>query len=225
MTENEKRIKRYADRTPEQIARDRQRAKDYQQNRSAASKKRKCEKQKIKRAQRTDAQKEQDAKKVKEYQANRVITDDQKAKRKEQVKAWDKANKQGRTEKEKQEQRDKHKEWRQTTAGAASTINSISKRRHKKIKQSDGTLPFEIEYPLTADLHALLEGQKHKCNDCGCTMTKEVGEQQQHLDHHEPLSKGGAHSISNVVWLCRTCNLTKSATVPTAPLTMRIAAA
>ena len=35
-----------------------------------------------------------------------------------------------------------------------------------------------------------------------------------HIDHYEPLSKGGKHILSNLVISCPTCNLTKNAKDP-----------
>ena len=35
-----------------------------------------------------------------------------------------------------------------------------------------------------------------------------------HIDHYEPLSKGGTHTIDNLVIACPTCNLTKNAKDP-----------
>ncbi len=93
-------------------------------------------------------------------------------------------------------------------------INNLSnKRRSLKRKTYDGTVPLDSVYPLTAELEQLLMYQNYKCNNCGCDITKE-----KHLDHHIPLSKGGQHSICNVVWLCPKCNLIKGANMPDSKL-------
>ncbi len=78
---------------------------------------------------------------------------------------------------------------------------------------SDGKIPIDNIYPLTIELINLLELQNYKCNSCGCDISK-----YKELDHHMPLSKGGNHSIDNVVWLCPDCNRSKSAKVPKEPL-------
>ncbi len=100
------------------------------------------------------------------------------------------------------------KEYSKTPKGKMVAINSANKRRFRKIYTSDGTIPFSITYPLTHELQTLLTLQKNKCYLCNCILEKK------HLDHYVPLSKGGTHSIDNVVWLCPTCNLSKSAKVP-----------
>jgi len=102
-----------------------------------------------------------------------------------------------------------HKKYRQTEAYKISKANSTNKRRVLKINSSDGTIPTDNLYPLTQELEYLLELQDYKCNNCDCDIT-----QGKHLDHHIPLSKGGTHSINNVVWLCPTCNMRKSDKMP-----------
>jgi len=89
-------------------------------------------------------------------------------------------------------------------------VNYGARYRAHKLNASDGTLPQLVTYPLIEELQELLTRQDNKCNNCKCDITKE-----KHLDHHIPLSKGGAHSIGNVVWLCPKCNLSKSNKVPT----------
>ncbi len=86
--------------------------------------------------------------------------------------------------------------------------NCRHKRRLQKLKASDSTIPL-ASYPLTKQLQELLQSQRYKCNNCGCDISEH-----HHLDHHIPLSKGGSHSIDNVVFLCPTCNLKKSASIP-----------
>ena len=51
------------------------------------------------------------------------------------------------------------------------------------------------------------------CYYCNCEL-----DEKKHLDHYIPLSKGGTHSIDNVVWSCASCNLKKGAKVPLLPL-------
>ena len=101
------------------------------------------------------------------------------------------------------------KEYRQTETGRLVKRNSNSKRRYLRKINSDGTLHCEVRYPLTKELQELLHTQDYKCNNCRSDITNA-----KHLDHHIPLSKGGTHSINNVVWLCPTCNMTKSDKMP-----------
>ena len=90
----------------------------------------------------------------------------------------------------------------------ASKTNARHKRRALIITSSDGTVPINI-FPLNKELRELLELQIFKCYSCSCDISDN-----KHLDHHVPLSKGGTHSIDNVVWLCPTCNLQKHAKIP-----------
>ena len=113
------------------------------------------------------------------------------------------------TKRYREENAEKIKQWYKTEKGKISLVNAMGKRRSLIRQKADGTLPLKIKYPLTPQLQELLVAQDYKCNKCGCDISEE-----KHLDHHVPLSKGGTHSIDNVVWLCPTCNLTKSATVP-----------
>lgn len=75
-------------------------------------------------------------------------------------------------------------------------------RRACKISSSDGTVTIDA-------LANLLTHQNNNCYYCGSTLDTD-----KHLDHYIPLSKGGTHSINNVVWSCPKCNLTKNATLP-----------
>lgn len=55
----------------------------------------------------------------------------------------------------------------------------------------------------------ILKKQKYRCSWCAASIKKKA-----HMDHRVPLSKGGEHSIRNVVGSCPTCNMRKSAKDP-----------
>ena len=71
-------------------------------------------------------------------------------------------------------------------------------------------------------LENLKSVQDYKCFHCSkelnFTDTTSV-----HLDHYIPLSKGGMHCISNLVWSCSFCNISKKDKMPDTPLTFKIA--
>lgn len=80
-------------------------------------------------------------------------------------------------------------------------VRSEAKRRAQKLN---------CEVVATTDeIKALLIKQKHKCGWCSCSI-KEGRE----LDHIQPLSRGGSHSIRNLIWSCRSCNRKKRSTDP-----------
>ena len=102
------------------------------------------------------------------------------------------------------------KEYHKTTSGKLSSIRNANKRRALKLSQDDVTVTSQA-------LEELKESQDHKCYYCKTPLeynkTRAV-----HLDHYIPLSEGGMHSISNVIWSCGSCNWSKGNTIPTQPL-------
>lgn len=60
------------------------------------------------------------------------------------------------------------------------------------------------------DLERIWSGQKGKCAECECCLTKNG----HHLDHIYPLSRGGTNYPSNLQFLCPSCNMRKSAKLP-----------
>ncbi len=57
----------------------------------------------------------------------------------------------------------------------------------------------------------ILINQNYKCANCLCCIKERSS---RHLDHIMPLSKGGTNYISNIEWLCKSCNLRKNAKDP-----------
>jgi len=95
-----------------------------------------------------------------------------------------------------------NKKYFASEAGKSVTIRSIHKRRAQKIASEDGTVTAQA-------LEELKTTQEYKCNYCKVDLDF-TAKGKVHLDHVIPLSKGGAHSITNVVWSCAKCNLLKS---------------
>lgn len=61
----------------------------------------------------------------------------------------------------------------------------------------------------TAEIREWENSQKKVCYWCGSECASSY-----HLDHYEPLAKGGKHEISNLVIACAGCNLKKNAKDP-----------
>lgn len=102
------------------------------------------------------------------------------------------------------------KNWNSTESGKASSVIKSAKRRALKLSTEDGTITKE-------SLQQLRELQNNKCYYCECELNFEA-KNEVHLDHHIPLSKGGIHSITNVKYTCKSCNVSKSAMMPTSLL-------
>lgn len=90
--------------------------------------------------------------------------------------------------------RSKILQYRRTKKGKISSINSQHKRR-TELKQGDVTTNQLLELQQNAKV----------CYWCECSLKNN----QTHIDHYIPLSKGGLHTISNLVVTCSKCNLKK----------------
>lgn len=147
----------------------------------------------------------------------RIVTPEAKEKRKEYLSKYYKENKEKRKEimqkyyKENREQLLKNaSEYKKTKDGKISSRASASKRRNASLDNADGTITKH-------SLDVLLQIQNNQCFYCKKDLSL-LTDRETHLDHYIPLSKGGAHSITNVVWSCSSCNLQKSSAIPNTEL-------
>ena len=102
----------------------------------------------------------------------------------------------------KQRKRDYDKKYFASSAGRKVIALSAKRRRAQKLSTEDGTITHQ-------SLALLMDSQDGKCSYCG-TLLDLQPKGDTHLDHVIPLSKGGVHSITNVVWSCAPCNHKKS---------------
>ncbi len=95
--------------------------------------------------------------------------------------------------------------YRESDRGKVIATEASARYRSKREDASDGTVTEE-------SIVLLKEIQEFKCAYCLTDLTK-LDKSKVHLDHVYPISKGGLHSITNVVWSCATCNLRKNSAV------------
>lgn len=140
------------------------------------------------------------------YLSNKEVAQKYYKKNKKKAKQWRKENKETISIKQKQwydENKDKiklnSKQYIQTPMGKAVSINKSHKRR-SLAKQGDVT---------SKQLLQLRQGTTH-CFWCNIPL-KDI---KPHIDHVTPLSKGGEHSLYNLVVSCPTCNIRKGAKDP-----------
>jgi len=91
------------------------------------------------------------------------------------------------------------REWR--TNNPEANRAALARRRSRK-RNAGG------EY-TAGDIVKLFDLQQGKCTVCRCRLPKGY-----HVDHVQPLSKGGTNDPSNLQILCAPCNLTKNARDP-----------
>ena len=96
-------------------------------------------------------------------------------------------------EKIREYKREYQREHRKTEKGKISYKNSKHRRR-SSIK--DGNI----------NINDILQLSKNSCYWCDCKILNN----NYHLDHYISLSKGGIHTIDNIVISCPSCNLRKS---------------
>ena len=82
-------------------------------------------------------------------------------------------------------------------------VAANTNKRRAKIKNASGS-------HTAADVRAILEAQCHRCAYCRADLRKV----KKHLDHIEPLARGGSNDPANLQWLCASCNLSKGARDP-----------
>ena len=92
----------------------------------------------------------------------------------------------------------RNKKYKQTEKGKLSVFIANKKRRVLRVSTEDGTI-------TSKSLITLKILQNNKCAYCKYELI--IG--QIHLDHVIPISRGGIHSLNNVVWSCSTCNMKK----------------
>lgn len=95
--------------------------------------------------------------------------------------------------------RERQKQYRNTPKGKAVALANCSNRT-MAVRDGDVT---------TAQMQNLIKNSKN-CFYCGKELLLF------HIDHYIPLSKGGRHTISNLVVSCPKCNLRKSNKLPEA---------
>jgi len=66
-----------------------------------------------------------------------------------------------------------------------------------------------------SDINAILESQRGLCANCSVKLSMS-GDDKYHVDHIQPLSKGGSNDKYNLQCLCPACNLSKGAKDPEA---------
>jgi len=91
------------------------------------------------------------------------------------------------------------KKYFKTDIGKASSKNQRHKQRSSK-KQGD----------ITASCLLSIQQNAKTCYWCGISLKKV----KVHIDHYIPISKGGEHTLSNLVVSCAKCNQNKSAKDP-----------
>ena len=90
-----------------------------------------------------------------------------------------------------------------TPHGLLVAKNNFHIRRARKKSSADGTITVPI-------LKELMISQNNTCKLCTARFSSTFRFAKPHLDHIIPLSRGGAHSLRNIQWLCAKCNREKS---------------
>ncbi len=114
------------------------------------------------------------------------------AKHRATVKAWKAANLERANQ--------NTKRWRENNRDRVRAVAAFQRARRLSAEGSH----------TPADLVEIWKMQRGRCGYCRKKLTGET----RHLDHIEPLAKGGTNYRKNLQFLCRPCNQKKNATKP-----------
>lgn len=95
---------------------------------------------------------------------------------------------------------EKAKRWAKANPEKRRAISKSYKARRRQQEAGGDSTAAILEWERQA---------KKVCYWCGSRCAKEY-----HIDHYEPLARGGRHEISNLVIACPPCNLRKNAKDP-----------
>lgn len=131
--------------------------------------------------------------------------------RTDEKRAYDRARYQKKKEEIKHRARERHKEnpWyarenaKKWAKKNKEKVNAI-KKNYKAKRRSQ-----ERSGVSGKELNEWVLSQKKTCYWCGIKCANGF-----HIDHYEPLAKGGFHELDNLVIACETCNVRKSAKDP-----------
>lgn len=98
--------------------------------------------------------------------------------------------------------RDRYHRWAAKDSAKA-IITANAHKRRARLLAAEGK-------HTAADLVAIFDSQGGRCAYCRDDLKKN----KRHLDHIQPLVKGGSNSRENLQYLCRPCNLSKGAKDP-----------
>jgi 5-methylcytosine-specific restriction endonuclease McrA len=99
--------------------------------------------------------------------------------------------------------KDRYSKYRSENRHIAS---ANERKRRARLAGADGSHTHE-------DIERIFKMQRGACVYCNAKL-KKSGDGKMHVDHIQPLSKGGANWPHNLQLLCPRCNLTKRATDP-----------
>src|SRR5690606_23515424 len=92
------------------------------------------------------------------------------------------------------------KDWSKRNPEIRSIISRSYKARRRIIEKGGDS---------TKEIYQWVKNQDKVCYWCGIYC-----ENSYHIDHYNPLSRGGSHTIGNLVISCPSCNLKKNAKDP-----------
>jgi 5-methylcytosine-specific restriction endonuclease McrA len=100
----------------------------------------------------------------------------------------------------------KERRWREKHGDKARAIKlAIEHNRRARKVSSGGT-------HTPADLSAIMKSQNHRCVYCDADLRKVKC----HVDHIQPLARGGSNDKTNLQYTCSSCNVKKNAKDPIA---------
>lgn len=111
-----------------------------------------------------------------------------------------------------------HREWERNNPDKTKKYNQDTRKKHPLIMRMRGRISMmkskakrlnkDIGDWRRADLLRMHEEQNGKCAYCGITISWNMPHDI-HVDHIQPLSKGGSNELDNLALACADCNLSK----------------